>query len=317
MRTYSERYANLEVIPTGSLALDNTLGIGGYPKGHIIEIFGWDSTGKTTLALHAIAECQKQGGTAVFVDVEKTFDCNYAQKLGVNINKLCLFQPEDAEDALHLTIELIRLSAVDIIVVDSVTALVSLFEKQNPMGKENLFPQTKLVNYAVNRIIQCIGTAVCIFIDQMRMKPDKETGFYRETPTGGYALENLSTIRLNVRRYNTIKDGDVDVGNQVSVEVVKNTMGIPYRKATFEIIFGKGISRMGEIIDLGLSTGIIKKIDSWLTYNDNRLGQSRYNVKKELKRSPELAAEIEAKIADELRKSTTTKYGLVHRPMLR
>lgn len=308
MRTYIERHANVEVIPTGSLTLDNALGIGGYPKGHIIEIFGWDSTGKTTLALHAIAECQKQGGTAVFVDVEQTFDCNYAQKLGVNINELCLFQPEDAEHALHLTVKLMRLSVVDLIVVDSVTALVSLFEKQDPMGKKSSFPQTLLVNYAVNRIIQCIGTGVCIFIDQMRMKPDKETGFYRETPTGGYALENLSTIRLNIRRFDTIKEGDVAVGNQVSVEVVKNNMDVPYRKAAFEIIFGKGISRIGEIIDLGLNTGIIKKIGSWLTYNDYRLGQSRYDVKKELKRNPELAAEIEAKIADEFRKRMGVTY---------
>ncbi len=309
METYLERRTNVEVISTGSLALNDALGIGGYPKGHIIEISGWDSTGKTTLALHAIAECQKQGGTAVFIDVENTLDSNYAQKLGVNIDKLYIARPEDEEEALAIAIRLIRLSAVDILVVDSVTALVSMFEKREPMGEKHLYLHAFLENYAVGRIMQRIGNAVCIFIDQMRMKPDKETGYYHETTTCGYALKDLSTIRLNIRRKNIVKDGDVAVGSQVCVDITKNDMGIPYRKAEFEITFGKGISRTEEIVELGLSTGVIKKIGSWFCYNDTRLERSRYDFKKILKRNPELSKEIEEKIVAELKKQRSIGFS--------
>lgn len=311
MRTYLERSANVEVIPTGSLALNDALGIGGYPKGHIIELFGWDSSGKTTLALHAIAECQKQGGTAVFIDVENTFDCNYAQNLGVNINELYVIRPEDEEKALAAALRLIRSSVVNILVIDSVAAMVSQFEKLEPIeSNSNYFLYTTFMDYAVNRILESIGNAVCIFINQIRMKPDKDTGRFYETTPGGYALKDFSTMRLKINRNGIIKDGDTAVGNQVSVDVIKNNMGVPYRKAEFEITFGKGISHTGEIVDLGLSTGVIKKIGSWLIYNDNRLGRCRYLVKKLLNRNPELAEEIAAKIVEKLKNNNgyITRY---------
>ncbi len=304
MKMNDKRVADIEVIPTGSLALNNALGVGGYPKGRIIEIYGPESSGKTTLAIHAIAECQKQGGTAAFIDAEHAFDRYYAQNLGVNIDELFISQPDNGEQALEIADQLIRSSAIDIIVIDSVAALVPKAEIEGDMGENKVGLHARLMSQALRKLTSNISktNTTCIFINQIREKIGVMFG-NPETTTGGNALKFYSTVRLDIRRVTTIKDGDKAVGNQVRVKVVKNKVASPFRKAEFEITFGEGISHAGEIVDLGVECGIIKKSGSWFSYGDTRLGQGRDAVKKVIKDNPELADEIEAKIAEELKKS--------------
>ncbi len=304
MKMNDKRVADIEVIPTGSLALNNALGVGGYPKGRIIEIYGPESSGKTTLAIHAIAECQKQGGTAAFIDAEHAFDRYYAQNLGVNIDELFISQPDNGEQALEIADQLIRSSAIDIIVIDSVAALVPKAEIEGDMGENKVGLHARLMSQALRKLTSTISktNTTCIFINQIREKIGVMFG-NPETTTGGNALKFYSTVRLDIRRVTTIKDGDKAVGNQVRVKVVKNKVASPFRKAEFEITFGEGISHAGEIVDLGVECGIIKKSGSWFSYGDTRLGQGRDAVKKVIKDNPELADEIEAKIAEELKKA--------------
>ncbi len=304
MKMNDKRVADIEVIPTGSLALNSALGVGGYPKGRIIEIYGPESSGKTTLAIHAIAECQKQGGTAAFIDAEHAFDRYYAQNLGVNIDELFISQPDNGEQALEIADQLIRSSAIDIIVIDSVAALVPKAEIEGDMGENKVGLHARLMSQALRKLTSNISktNTTCIFINQIREKIGVMFG-NPETTTGGNALKFYSTVRLDIRRVTTIKDGDKAVGNQVRVKVVKNKVASPFRKAEFEITFGEGISHAGEIVDLGVECGIIKKSGSWFSYGDTRLGQGRDAVKKVIKDNPELADEIEAKIAEELKKS--------------
>ena len=304
MKMNDKRVADIEVIPTGSLALNSALGVGGYPKGRIIEIYGPESSGKTTLAIHAIAECQKQGGTAAFIDAEHAFDRYYAQNLGVNIDELFISQPDNGEQALEIADQLIRSSAIDIIVIDSVAALVPKAEIEGDMGENKVGLHARLMSQALRKLTSNISktNTTCIFINQIREKIGVMFG-NPETTTGGNALKFYSTVRLDIRRVTTIKDGDKAVGNQVRVKVVKNKVASPFRKAEFEITFGEGISHAGEIVDLGVECGIIKKSGSWFSYGDTRLGQGRDAVKKVIKDNPELADELEAKIAEELKKS--------------
>ena len=304
MKMNDKSVADIEVIPTGSLALNSALGVGGYPKGRIIEIYGPESSGKTTLAIHAIAECQKQGGTAAFIDAEHAFDRYYAQNLGVNIDELFISQPDNGEQALEIADQLIRSSAIDIIVIDSVAALVPKAEIEGDMGENKVGLHARLMSQALRKLTSNISktNTTCIFINQIREKIGVMFG-NPETTTGGNALKFYSTVRLDIRRVTTIKDGDKAVGNQVRVKVVKNKVASPFRKAEFEITFGEGISHAGEIVDLGVECGIIKKSGSWFSYGDTRLGQGRDAVKKVIKDNPELADEIEAKIAEELKKS--------------
>ncbi len=304
MKMSDKRVADIEVIPTGSLALNAALGVGGYPKGRIIEIYGPESSGKTTLAIHAIAECQKQGGTAAFIDAEHAFDRYYAQNLGVNIDELIISQPDNGEQALEIADQLIRSSAIDIIVIDSVAALVPKAEIEGDMGENKVGLHARLMSQALRKLTSNISKTktTCIFINQIREKIGVMFG-NPETTTGGNALKFYSTVRLDIRRVTTIKDGDKAVGNQVRVKVVKNKVAPPFRKAEFEITFGEGISHTGEVVDLGVESGVIKKSGSWFSYGDTRLGQGRDAVKKVIKDNPELSEEIEAKIAVALKKA--------------
>ncbi len=304
MKMSDKRVADIEVIPTGSLALNAALGVGGYPKGRIIEIYGPESSGKTTLAIHAIAECQKQGGTAAFIDAEHAFDRYYAQNLGVNIDELIISQPDNGEQALEIADQLIRSSAIDIIVIDSVAALVPKAEIEGDMGENKVGLHARLMSQALRKLTSNISKTktTCIFINQIREKIGVMFG-NPETTTGGNALKFYSTVRLDIRRVTTIKDGDKAVGNQVRVKVVKNKVAPPFRKAEFEITFGEGISHTGEVVDLGVECGVIKKSGSWFSYGDTRLGQGRDAVKKVIKDNPELSEEIEGKIAVALKKA--------------
>ncbi len=305
MKLGDEKIENVEVIPTGSLALDAALGVGGYPKGRIIEIFGPESSGKTTLAIHAIAQAQKNGGIAAFIDAEHAFDRFYAAKLGVDIDQLLISQPDNGEQALEIADQLISSAAIDIIVVDSVAALTPKAEIEGDMGDNKVGLQARLMSQALRKLTSTISktNTTCIFINQLREKIGVMFG-NPETTTGGNALKFYSSVRLDIRRVTTLKDGDTPIGNQVRVKVVKNKVAPPFRKAEFEITFGGGISRLGEIVDLGTELGIIKKSGSWFSYGEAKIGQGRDAVKRLLADNPELCDEIEAKIREALSSSS-------------
>ena len=297
MKMGDEKIENVEVIPTGSIGLNAALGVGGYPKGRIIEIYGPESSGKTTLAIHAIAECQKQGGVAAFIDAEHAFDRFYAEKLGVDVSNLYMSQPDNGEQALEIADQLIRSSAVDILVVDSVAALTPKKEIEGDMGDSAVGLHARLMSQALRKLTGTIAKTktTCIFINQLREKIGVMFG-NPETTTGGNALKFYASVRLDIRKVTAIKDGDDVIGNQVHVKVVKNKVAPPFRKAEFEITFGEGISKVGEIVDLGVDFNIIKKSGSWFSYGDTKLAQGRDAVKDMLKDNPELCEELEAKI---------------------
>jgi len=286
-----------QVIPSGSIALDHALGIGGYPKGRIIEIYGPESSGKTTLAIHAIAQAQKSGGIAAIIDAEHAFDRTYAKALGVNLDTLLISQPDNGEQALEIADNLIRSGAVDIIVIDSVAALTPKAEIEGEMGENKVGLQARLMSQALRKLTANISktNTCCIFINQLREKIGIMFG-NPETTTGGNALKFYASVRLDIRRTTQIKDGEEALGNHVKVKVVKNKMAPPFKKAEFDIVFGEGISHSSELVDLGVELGIIQKSGSWFSYNDARLAQGREAVKKLLQDNPELAEEIEARI---------------------
>ncbi len=302
MKLGEEQIENIEVIPTGSIALDAALGVGGYPKGRIIEIYGPESSGKTTLAIHAIAEAQKAGGIAAFIDAEHAFDRFYAEKLGVDVENLLISQPDNGEQALEIAEQLIRSSAVDIIVIDSVAALTPKAEIEGDMGDSKMGLQARLMSQALRKLTASINktNTTCIFINQLRDKIGVMFG-NPETTTGGNALKFYASVRLDIRRISQLKDGDEVRGNQVRVKVVKNKVAPPFRKAEFDIMFGEGISRSGEIVDLGTELGIIKKSGSWYSYNDTKLGQGRDAAKQCISDNPELAEELAGLIFDALK----------------
>ena len=297
MKLGDEKVADVEVIPTGSISLNAALGVGGYPKGRIIEIYGPESSGKTTLASHAIAEAQKLGGIAAFIDAEHAFDRFYAQKLGVDIDNLLVSQPDNGEQALEIADQLIRSSAIDIIVVDSVAALTPKAEIEGDMGDNKVGLQARLMSQALRKLTSTISktNTTCIFINQLREKIGVMFG-NPETTTGGNALKFYASVRLDLRKSSTIKDGDNIIGNLVKVKVVKNKVAPPFRKAEFEIMFGEGISRIGEIVDLGVEYDIIKKSGSWFSFDNSRLAQGRDATKALLKDNPELCEEITNRI---------------------
>ena len=292
---------NIEVISTGSIGLDAALGVGGYPRGRIIEIYGPESSGKTTLAIHAIAEAQKQGGIAAFIDAEHAFDRFYAEKLGVNTAELLVSQPDNGEQALEIADNLIRSGAIDIIVIDSVAALTPKSEIEGDMGDSKMGLQARLMSQAMRELTATISKTkcCCIFINQLREKIGVMFG-NPETTTGGNALKFYASVRIDIRRQSQIKDGDVASGNHVKVKIVKNKVAPPFRFAEFDILFGEGISKIGELIDIGVEKGIIKKSGSWFSYNDSKLGQGRDTVKQVLADNPELADEIEQKVRESL-----------------
>lgn len=297
MKLGDENVEQVDVIPTGSIGLNAALGVGGYPRGRIIEIYGPESSGKTTLAIHAIAEAQKAGGIAAFIDAEHAFDRFYAEKLGVDINNLLISQPDNGEQALEIADQLIRSSAIDILVVDSVAALTPKKEIDGDMGDNNVGLQARLMSQALRKLTSTISktNTTCIFINQLREKIGVMFG-NPETTTGGNALKFYASVRLDIRRISSIKDGDRVIGNQVRVKVVKNKVAPPFRKAEFEITFGEGISKVGEIVDLGAEYDIIQKSGSWYSYQGSRLAQGRDATKTLLKDNPELCEEIEAQI---------------------
>jgi recombination protein RecA len=287
----------IEVIPTGSLTLDLALGVGGLPKGRVIEIYGPESSGKTTLAIHAIAESQKRGGIAAFIDAEHAFDRFYAQKLGVDVENLLISQPDNGEQALEIADNLIRSGAIDILVIDSVAALVPKGEIEGEMGESKMGLQARLMSQALRKLTGTISKTgcCCIFINQLREKIGVMFG-NPETTTGGNALKFYASVRLDVRRISQIKDSDEVSGNRVKVKIVKNKVAPPFRLAEFDIMFGEGISKAGEIIDLGVEHNVIKKSGSWFSYGDSRLGQGRDAVKQLIIDNPELMEELETKI---------------------
>ena len=305
MRMGDEQIEQVEVIPTGSVALDTALGVGGYPRGRIIEIYGPESSGKTTLAIHAIAEAQKQGGIAAFIDAEHAFDRFYAEKLGVDVDNLWISQPDNGEQALEIADQLIRSSAIDILVVDSVAALTPKKEIEGDMGDSAVGLQARLMSQALRKLTSTISktNTCCIFINQLREKIGVMFG-NPETTTGGNALKFYSSVRLDIRRVTSIKDGDQVIGNQVRVKIVKNKVAPPFRKAEFEITFGEGISKIGEIVDLGVQYGIIQKSGSWFSYNGTKLAQGRDATKAMIKDNPELAEELEGLIKNAIIEQT-------------
>ena len=287
----------VEVISSGSLGLDLALGVGGYPKGRIIEIYGPESSGKTTVAIHAIAEAQKKGGICAIIDAEHAFDSAYAKKLGVDVDSLLISQPDYGEQALEIADRLILSGAVDVLVIDSVAALVPKSELEGEMGDSKMGLHARLMSQALRKLTATINKTgtICIFINQLREKIGVMFG-NPETTTGGNALKFYASVRLDIRRMTQIKDGDEAIGNRVKVKVVKNKVAPPFRAAEFEIIFGEGISKIGEIIDMGVELDIIQKSGSWFSYDSNKLGQGRETVKQLLHDNPEMANEIEAKI---------------------
>ena len=297
MRMGDNKVENVDVIPTGSIALNLALGVGGFPKGRIIEFYGPESSGKTTLAIHAIAECQKAGGIAAFIDAEHAFDRFYAEKLGVDIDNLFISQPDNGEQALQIADELIRSSAIDLIVVDSVAALTPKKEIEGDMGENVVGLHARLMSQALRKLTSTISktNTCCIFINQLREKIGVMFG-NPETTTGGNALKFYASVRLDIRKASAIKDGDEIIGNLTRVKVIKNKVAPPFRKAEFEIMFGEGISKVGEIIDLGVEYGILKKSGSWFSYNETKLGQGREAVKALLRDNPELCEELESLI---------------------
>ena len=297
MKLGEEKIDNVEVIPSCSISLDVALGVGGYPKGRIIEIYGPESSGKTTLAIHAIAEAQKNGGIAAFIDAEHAFDRFYAAKLGVDVDNLLISQPDNGEQALEIADQLIRSAAVDIVVVDSVAALTPKAEIEGDMGDNKVGLQARLMSQALRKLTATINktNTTCIFINQLREKIGVMFG-NPETTTGGNALKFYASVRLDIRKSTAIKDGDEVIGNEVKVKVVKNKVAPPFRRAQFEILFGEGISRVSEIVDLGVEYGILEKSGSWFSYNGSKLAQGKEGVKKVLKDNPELCEELTAKI---------------------
>ena len=286
-----------QVIPSGSIALDHALGIGGYPKGRIIEIYGPESSGKTTLAIHAIAQAQKSGGIAAIIDAEHAFDRTYAKALGVDLETLLISQPDNGEQALEIADNLIRSGAIDIVVIDSVAALTPKAEIEGEMGENKVGLQARLMSQALRKLTANISktNTCCIFINQLREKIGIMFG-NPETTTGGNALKFYASVRLDIRRTTQIKDGEEALGNHVKVKVVKNKMAPPFKKAEFDIVFGEGISHSSELVDLGVELGIIQKSGSWFSYNDQKLAQGREAAKKVMQDNPELADEIEARI---------------------
>ena len=299
MRMGDDKVEQIEVIPTGSIGLDIALGVGGYPKGRIIEIYGPESSGKTTLAIHAIAQAQNQGGIAAFIDAEHAFDRFYAEKLGVDTDNLLISQPDCGEQALEIADQLIRSAAVDIIVIDSVAALTPKAEIEGDMGDNKVGLQARLMSQALRKLTASISktNTTCIFINQLRDKIGVMFG-NPETTTGGNALKFYASVRIDIRKVTMLKEGDTPIGNQVRVKVIKNKVAPPFRKAEFEITFGEGISQIGEIIDIGVDAGIIKKSGSWFSYGETKIGQGREAVKRILTDNPEMAEEIKNKIKD-------------------
>ena len=299
MRMSSESVTDVPVIPTGSITLDMALGVGGYPKGRVIEIFGPESSGKTTLAIHAIAEAQKAGGIAAFIDAEHAFDSYYAQKLGVDVDNLLVSQPDNGEQALEIADSHIRSRAIDIIVIDSVAALTPKAEIEGEMGDSKMGLQARLMSQALRKLTASISKTktVCIFINQLRDKIGVVYG-NPETTTGGNALKFYASVRIDIRRTSVIKDGEEQLGTRTKVKVVKNKVAPPFKKAEFDIMFGEGISKMGEIIDLGVDFDIIRKSGSWFSYGDRKIGQGRDSVKEALKANPALMEEIELRVRE-------------------
>ena len=297
MKLGQRRAMDIESVSTGSLSLDVALGIGGLPKGRVVEIYGPESSGKTTLALHAVAEAQKEGGTCAFVDAEHALDPSYARKLGVNIDDLLISQPDAGEQALEITDTLVRSGAVDVLVVDSVAALVPRAELEGEMGDHHVGLQARLMSQALRKLTSSIARSNClvIFINQIRLKIGVMFG-NPETTTGGNALKFYASVRLDIRRIGAIKDRDEVVGNQTRVKVVKNKVAAPFRTIEFDIMYGEGISKMGELLDLGVAAGIVDKSGAWISYKGQRIGQGRENAKTFLREHTELAAEIEAAI---------------------
>ena len=295
---------DVSAISTGSISLDMALGVGGLPRGRVVEIFGPESSGKTTLAIHAIAEAQKAGGIAAFIDAEHAFDRFYAEKLGVDIENLLISQPDNGEQALEITDHLIRSGAIDIIVIDSVAALTPRAEIEGEMGDSSMGLQARLMSQALRKLTANISrtNTTCIFINQLREKIGVMFG-NPETTTGGNALKFYSSVRLDIRRLGQIKEGDEVIGNRTRVKVVKNKVAPPFRKAEFDIMYGLGISKTGEILDLGVEKNIIQKSGSWFSYGDTRLGQGRESVKKLLGDNPELMDELKAKIIESFKQS--------------
>jgi len=293
-----------EVISTGSIALDSAFGIGGLPKGRIVEIYGPESSGKTTIAIHVIAEAQKKGGMCAIIDAEHAFDSSYAQKLGVNVDSLLISQPDYGEQALEIADRLILSGALDVVVIDSVAALVPKSELEGEMGDSKMGLHARLMSQALRKLTATIAktNTICIFINQLREKIGVMFG-NPETTTGGNALKFYASVRLDIRRTQQVKDGDEAIGNHVKVKVVKNKVAPPFRAAEFDIIFGEGISKAGEIIDMGTELGIINKSGSWYSYNDDKLGQGRESVKQLMLDNPELAADIEAKIREKIKEA--------------
>ena len=305
MRMNSQEVNDIPVIPTGSITLDMALGVGGYPKGRVVEIYGPESSGKTTLAIHAIAEAQKAGGIAAFIDAEHAFDSFYAPKLGVDVDNLLISQPDNGEQALEIADSLIRSSAIDIIVIDSVAALTPKAEIEGEMGDSKMGLQARLMSQALRKLTSSISKTktVCIFINQLRDKIGDDTAT-TETNTGGNALKFYASVRIDIRRMSVIKDGEDQLGTRTKVKVVKNKVAPPFKRAEFDIMFGEGISKIGEIVDLGVDYGVVKKAGSWLSYGDRKIGQGRDAVKELLKNDEELRNEIEAKVREAMK---TTK----------
>ena len=301
MKMGDEVTEQIEVIPTGSIALNAALGVGGYPRGRIIEIYGPESSGKTTLAIHAIAEAQKAGGIAAFIDAEHAFDRFYAEKLGVDVDNLFISQPDNGEQALEIAEQLIRSSAIDIIVIDSVAALTPKAEIEGDMGENKVGLQARLMSQALRKLTSAVSKTrtTCIFINQLREKIGVMFG-NPETTTGGNALKFYASVRLDIRGGQAINDGADMIGKATKVKVVKNKVAPPFRRAEFDIMFGEGISRTGEVIDLGADMGIIKKSGSWYSYNDTKLGQGRDAAKQCVADNPELAEELETQIFERL-----------------
>ena len=297
MKMSSKKVDEVPVIPSGSITIDQALGIGGYPKGRVIEIFGPESSGKTTLAIHAIAEAQKAGGIAAFIDAEHAFDSAYARKLGVDIDELLISQPDNGEQALEIADHLIRSSAIDIVVIDSVAALTPKAEIEGEMGESKMGLQARLMSQALRKLTASISKTrtVCIFINQLRDKIGVVYG-NPETTTGGNALKFYASVRIDIRKASVIKDGEEQLGARAKVKIVKNKLAPPFRRAEFDIMYGEGISKLGEIIDLGVDLGILKKSGSWFSYGERKIGQGRDSVKELLKSDEALRDEIEAKV---------------------
>ena len=297
MKMSSKKVDEVPVIPSGSITIDQALGIGGYPKGRVIEIFGPESSGKTTLAIHAIAEAQKAGGIAAFIDAEHAFDSAYARKLGVDIDELLISQPDTGEQALEIADHLIRPSAIDIVVIDSVAALTPKAEIEGEMGESKMGLQARLMSQALRKLTASISKTrtVCIFINQLRDKIGVVYG-NPETTTGGNALKFYASVRIDIRKASVIKDGEEQLGARAKVKIVKNKLAPPFRRAEFDIMYGEGISKIGEIIDLGVDLGILKKSGSWFSYGERKIGQGRDSVKELLKSDEALRDEIEAKV---------------------